>query len=232
MNKNRHRFTIEEIKTIERLYPNHTNREIAQIIGCTVYAINNRAHMMGLKKPIEFVMKTNRTLGKKLADKNLGVRFSKGHIPKNKGKRLSPELYKRCQSSMFKKGHIPTNTLYDGAERIRIDKRGKPFIFIRISLGKWVHKHIMLWEQKYGKNPVNKILYCKDGNTLNCNPENWELLTRAESMERCRHSDETIAMQIAGRDKKMQRIILEDNRDLIDLKRMTNYLKKEINECT
>ena len=86
MNKNRHRFTIEEIKTIERLYPNHTNREIAQIIGCTVYAINNRAHMMGLKKPIEFVMKTNRTLGKKLRTRTLVFVLVKGIYLKIKGK--------------------------------------------------------------------------------------------------------------------------------------------------
>lgn len=232
MNMQRHVFTPHEIAQIRDLYPNHTNREIARILGCSVYSINNRAHAMGLKKPASFVLQTKRSLGENLVKSGARHRFPKGHIPANKGKKMSQEQYQRSARTMFRKGNLPANTLHDGAETVRFDKRGKPYTFLRLSLSKWVHKHIWIWEQKHGKVPSGKILYCKDGNTLNCDPDNWEPVTRAESMARCRQSDEYAAMQIAGRNKEIQQLILEEHPELIELKRMANQLKQNINECT
>lgn len=228
----RHIFTPQEIAQICDLYPNYTNREIARILGCSVYSINSRAHTMGLKKSAEFITQTRHSLGENLAKNGARHRFPKGHIPANKGKKMSQEQYQRSARTMFRKGHLPVNTLYDGAETVRIDNRGKPFTFLRLSVGKWVQKHIWLWEQEYGKVPPGKILYCKDGNTLNCDLDNWEPITRAESMARCRQSDEYAAMQIAGRNKEMQQLVLEEHPELIELKRMANQLKQNINECT
>ena len=120
MNMKRHVFTLQEIAEIIDLYPNHTNREIAQILGCSVHSINSRAHAMGLKKPAGFVTQTRRSLGENLAKNGTRHRFSKGHIPANKGKKMSQEQYQRSARTMFRKGHLPVNTLYDGAETVRI----------------------------------------------------------------------------------------------------------------
>lgn len=51
-------------------------------------------------------------------------------------------------------------------------------------------------------------------------------------MARCRQSNETLAMQIAGRDREIKQLILNDHPELIELKRMSNQLKQNINECT
>lgn len=225
-------FTPSDIDRLQQLYPNHTNREIAAIIGCSVYAVNNRAHILGLKKPAEFRLAVCRELGHKLVTSGARHRFPKGHVPANKGKKMPEGIYERCSRSMFKKGHLPKNTLYDGAERIRIDRDGKSFTWVRLSVGKWKPKHVLQWERKYGKVPSGRILYCKNGNTLDCDPENWEPVTRAESMARCRLSDTTLAMQIAGRDKEMQQLLLDKHPELIELKRLSNQLKQNINECT
>lgn len=229
---NKFHFTPSDIDRIQELYASHTNREIATIIGCSVHAVNNRAHTLGLKKPAKFRLAVCQELGRKLATSGTDHRFPKGHIPANKGKKMPEEIYERCQKGMFKKGNLPKNTLYDGAERIRTDRNGKPYIWVRLSAGKWKYKHILQWEKVYGKIPPDKILYCKDGNTLNCKPENWEPVTKAESMARCRQSDETLAMQIAGRDKEMKQLILDNHPELIELKRISNQLKQNINECT
>lgn len=228
----KYRFTSSDIDRLKELYPNHTNREIAAILGCSVYAVNNRAYSLGLKKPTEFRLAVCRELGRKLVASGLKHRFSKGHVPANKGKKMPEGIYERCRKGMFKKGNLPKNTLYDGAERIRTDKRGKPYIWVRLALGKWKPKHVLQWEKVHGKVSAGKILYCKDGNTLNCDPENWEPVTRTESMARCRQSDETLAMQIAGRDREMQQLILDNHPELIELKRISNQLKQNINECT
>lgn len=222
----RKRLTESEKKRIAELYLDIPSKDIAELIGCSIYAVYNCAHTLGLKKSPEYLAKMQRELGRKLTASGARHRFPKGHTPANKGKKMSPECYQRAQKTMFKKGHLPATTLYDGAETIRIDKKGKPFTFIRLAKGKWAYKHILLWEKLYGKIPPNKILYCKSGDTLDCNPDNWELITRAESMERCRQSDETLAMLIAGRDKDMQRTILESHPELIELKRINNCLKK------
>lgn len=225
-------LTPKDVNRIKELYPEHSAKEIAEVIGCSVYTVYNRAYALGLKKTPEYLERMAKELSEQLAVSGTRHRYPKGHTPANKGKKMTKEQYQRAAKTMFNKGHLPANTLYDGAETVRTDKRGKPFTFIRLSIGKWAYKHIQLWERKYGKIPTGKILYCKDGNTLNCDPDNWEPVTRAESMARCRQSDETLAMQIAGRDREIKQVILNDHPELIELKRMSNQLKQNINECT
>ena len=61
---------------------------------------------------------------------------------------MNAGVYAKVSATMFKKGHMPDNTLYDGAETIRKDKNGHRYVYVRISLGKWVPKHVLLWQQE------------------------------------------------------------------------------------
>lgn len=47
--------------------------------------------------------------------------FKKGHVPANKGKKLSPENYKKVEKTMFKKGDKPHNILPVGSVIMRSD---------------------------------------------------------------------------------------------------------------
>lgn len=106
--------------------------------------------------------------------------FEKGHTPHNKGKEFpSHPNTAKCQ---FKKGHEPHNTNHTGHERITKDG------YIEISIDqtnphtgykrRYVLKHKYLWEKENGKAPKGMCLKCLDGNRQNCDPSNWDLISR------------------------------------------------------
>ncbi|OWK23941.1 hypothetical protein AJ87_26355 [Rhizobium yanglingense] len=41
-----------------------------------------------------------------------------------------------------------------------------------------VHKHRWLWEKANGPIPEGHVLKCLDGDKTNCDPSNWELISR------------------------------------------------------
>lgn len=84
----------------------------------------------------------------------------------------------------FKKGNIPQNTLHDFAESIRGKKGDPPYVYIRISLGKWVFKNRYLWELQNGPIPDGMVLACKTNDTTNCDPSNWEMISQEQNMLR------------------------------------------------
>jgi DNA-binding CsgD family transcriptional regulator len=53
------KWTAEQDAQLRELYPDHTNEEIAQMLGFTTFAVNGRAHNMGLYKSREHVLKIN-----------------------------------------------------------------------------------------------------------------------------------------------------------------------------
>ena len=109
----------------------------------------------------------------------------RGHVPANKGKKMPNEIKEKIKHTFFKKGHKPHNAKIDGYISKRLDKRnGRTYLYIRISEGKWEEYHRYVWEKQNGKIPAGMNLIFKDGNTLNCNIDNLELLTNAELMKR------------------------------------------------
>lgn len=116
------------------------------------------------------------------------TRFVKGQVPANKGKRmetwLSAEQIAKIKQTSFKKGNRPHNTLYDGAIRTRNDNSGLAYQYIRLSKAKWELLHRHVWQQHYGPIPAGKVVAFKDGNQLNCKPENLTLLSLKENMQR------------------------------------------------
>ena len=109
---------------------------------------------------------------------------------------------------------------------------GRIYKYIKIN-GKFVFLSRHLWEQKHGPIPSDKILSCKTDDRLNCDPENWELISR----------DKAIAARI-GRDELTDKYILDklahmapelkaafrEIPELIELKRSQIKLKRTINE--
>ncbi len=113
--------------------------------------------------------------------------FKKGQESPTKGKSMSPEIYEKVKKTMFKKGHITHNSYpEDGILVIRTDNKGRQYKYIRISLGKWQLLHQYNYENKYGKVPSGHCLCFKDGNSLNCEEDNIELITRSENARRNR----------------------------------------------
>lgn len=165
----------EKLRKLRKLYPDHTNEEIAKRLGTTKGAVNGVANQLRLLKSPEWKRQ-----------QSLKTAFKKGHIPKNKGKKwdeyLSKENQERSRSTCFKKGNIPPNHKPVGYERKSRDgywevKVAEPRTFKA--------KHRLLWEQHHGPIPKGVNIVFIDGNTDNITIENLRAETMEEKFNRC-----------------------------------------------
>ena len=172
-------WTKEEINILLRDYedPNIFTADIAKRLNRTLSQVYQKSRAMGLKAPLE----RNRLAGHIASQrpKSIASRFQKGHTPVNKGKRISPVTYAKCQPTMFKKGHSPVNHREVGSERINVDG----YIEIKVAEpNRWRLKHRIIWEQVYGEIPKGYNVQFKNHNPQDCRIENLYLICRADQM--------------------------------------------------
>ena len=111
-------------------------------------------------------------------------RFEPGHVPANKGKKMSAELYAKAAPTMFKKGNVPATRMEvgeythtsDGYLVQKVKETG-----IQRERFEYVHRRV--WEKHNGPVPEGKTVSFLDGNKDNCNIENLVLLNCAENLE-------------------------------------------------
>lgn len=107
--------------------------------------------------------------------------YKAGSTPANKGKTMPYSA--NSAATRFQKGQTPHNTKYLGHERVSRDG------YVEISIDevnphtgyarRYVLKHKHLWERANGPVPDGMCLKCLDGNRLNTDPSNWELISRS-----------------------------------------------------
>jgi hypothetical protein len=169
-------WSDEEREQLKVLFPETSNAELAVHFKCSYDAVSGQSYRMKLKKSDAFLS----AMGDRLRASGKSNMFPKGHIPANKGKKVSPEVYAIMAKSMFKKGAEPHNTTYDGHERTDING----YVMVRVQKGKFVHKHRLLWEQHNGAIPEGMLLVFKDGNKQHISLDNLELISKNENMAR------------------------------------------------
>lgn len=200
--KKKYHYTDYQQSQIKALYPTTLTREISDLLSIPVNKIYQYAKENGLKKDKDFVVLTNRNLIKAMEDKSKVNRFYPGQTSWNKGKKIG------CLSpaTTFKKGNLPANTLHDGAITVRKDNRNIPYKWIRISKAKWEPLHIHLYRTAIGEIPKGGVVAFKDGDTMNTDISNLELITMQENMLRNsiqRYPEEVkTVMRLIGKLKK------------------------------
>lgn len=108
--------------------------------------------------------------------------FPKGFVPVNKGKKMP--FNANSARTQFKKGQLGGRAVEVvkpiGSERL--SKEG--YLERKIHNGlpmqsRWRTVQRINWEAANGPVPEGHVLKCLDGNKLNTDPSNWELITRA-----------------------------------------------------
>ncbi|MCX4308505.1 HNH endonuclease signature motif containing protein [uncultured Acetatifactor sp.] len=110
--------------------------------------------------------------------------FEQGHVPANKGKKMSAEAYAKAAATMFKKGNVPANHMEvgeythttDGYLIQKVQETG-----IQRERFEFVHRRV--WEEHNGPVPEGKMVGFLDGDKDNCSIENLVLLDCAENLE-------------------------------------------------
>lgn len=173
-------MSINEI--IKKRFPNERTQDLANELGLTYSQVANRAFSMGLKKSIEFKM-SDKSGRHNLIEGGKKFRYPKGHEPHNKGVPMRSDVYERVKPTMFKKGSKPHNTQPVGTIHWRMDKQGRNYAYIKIKDKDWRLMHRVVWEQHHGPIPPKHVVRFKDGNTMNWDISNLEMISQTGNME-------------------------------------------------
>lgn len=166
---------------IRQRYPFEPTKKIADDLGLSEGSVYNRAYAMGIKKDPVYLRSTQYPPGY-LGGK--ATQFKKGHVPPNKGQKMSKEVYDKVAHTMFKKGTIPPNTQPIGTIHQRKDTGGKMYLYIKLADSKWQLLNRYTWEQHNGPIPKGMVVVYKDGNYLNNDINNLLMITMKENMAR------------------------------------------------
>ncbi len=254
LNRVNYRMSVPNAKFIKGNITKLSYHELAQATGETVDRITRYVYKNKLasktwcpytEEQKQFIINNFRTMSYKELGEATG-RHAEGirHYVREylKLKRTAEDrkaLYEKFSSPQyFKEGQLPPNTKFDGYISIRKDSHGISYKYIRIAQGKFDLLHRFNWESKYGRIPEGKILRSRDGNTLNCEPDNWELIDMAINLEKNSGRGELTDIYVArtlsheGRgivNKDLVKDILAMP-EIIELKRSELKLRRTINE--
>ena len=161
-------------------------------------------------------------------------RFVKNCNPWNAGKAL-------CFSpgTVFKTGHVPANRKWDGALTVRRTK-GRAYLWVRVAKNNWEMYSRYLWKAWHGPIPPGHVVIFKNGDAMDCRPENLSVISMAANARRNADPAKSRRSHLANREEGMRTASerLTDNyvasilgvRDpeLISLKRTNLLLNREI----
>lgn len=153
------RWTDEDVTFLKENYELLTRKEIADHLNRTFGSVKSKAKELDIKK-------SNAALSK---------------------------IAQRPNNGQFKPNEKPLNYKPIGYIRKHTDKRtGRTYLWVKtnddhtgeLSSYNFEMLHQVNWIKENGPIPEGMILHFKDGNSLNCDPENLKLISMAENMYR------------------------------------------------
>lgn len=176
-------WTAEDNKYLIIHYPHEDSKLVAKHLNRTITALYGRVSKLSLYKTEEAKRKFG---GYTTGKQGIGTRFKKGHIPANKGKKMSPEQYAACFPTMFKKGMECNTKLPIGSVTTRTNyKKGTAYRWIKIDEpNKWKELHRYNWEKEHGRIPDKMNVIFKNGDYMNCDVKNLELVDDSDLMSK------------------------------------------------
>ena len=163
------------------LYPHHSTKYIAELLGVSISKVYNTAWDAKVKKSAQYMLTPE---SGRIIEPSVANQFKPGHTPHNKGKQISAEIYEKVAPTMFKRGNKPHNTKPVGTINVRADTQGRLYQYIKIKDCQWELLQRHVWTQANGEIPPGSVVIFLDGNYLNCDISNLQVISRRENMAR------------------------------------------------
>jgi hypothetical protein len=166
----RHIWTDKESATLVALFPTHSARDIAKVLGLTLKQVYAKAQHLGLKKTAEWIRERSRQAMANPSHNGRKTQFNPGHSTWNKG--ISG--YMGANATSFKTG---STRIADGYPQRKIADTG-------CTRRDFVPVHHLVWRLHGLAIPAGHALVFRDANRMNPDINNLELVTRADLMRR------------------------------------------------
>lgn len=181
-------WTAAELRQLVARYPHEPTARLAIELGRCVSSIYTKAFTLGLHKTAEYLDSPAACRLRRGDNVGRAFRYQKGHVPANKGLRRPGWGPGRMRETQFKPGQCPPNRDPEfyvlGALRVNADG----YIDMRVSFDKgargWRALHRILWEDAHGPVPNGYALCFKNGERLDVELANLELVHRADLLRR------------------------------------------------
>lgn len=182
-------WSAAEDALLRKIYPHEPTAVVAKRLRRSQYAVNARADKFGLKKSAAYLASPAAYRFRRGYHKGWDYRFTKGHVPANKGLRRPGWHRGRMKETQFKKGvrQGVAVKLWKpiGTERISKDGYLERKVNNDLPLQRrWRAVHLILWESVHGPLPPGHAVAFKNGDKTDIRLENFELITRRELMAR------------------------------------------------
>lgn len=106
-------------------------------------------------------------------------RFKKGHIPANKGKKMTEETRLKLSRTWFQKGHKTNCKPMGSLRRCKKDC----IWYIKTETEKWEPYSRVIWKKHHGEIPEGHIIVHLDSNIDNFNIENLACVSKNENLQ-------------------------------------------------
>lgn len=175
------RLTDAQRDAIRRRYPHERAETIAEALGLSLSTVYSLAAREGLQKADGWRASAASGCFQPGERRSQATQFRPGQASPNKGLRRPGWHRGRMRETQFKpeqRSHtwkpIGSTKTSQGYSFTKVsDVRGVPW------LKNWRLTHVLNWEAVHGPVPPGMVLKSRDGNGLNVDPANWELIERA-----------------------------------------------------
>lgn len=182
-------WTSADDAVLRRLYPNTVTATVSKRLGRSISTTYQRAYSLGLRKSAAYLASPDACRLRRGVPVGASYRFSKGHVPANKGLRRPGWAPGRMRETQFRKGERRgvAVRLYKplGTERISKDGYRQRKVNDDLPLQKrWRAVHVLLWEATHGPLPPGHAIVFRNGDKADIQLDNLECITRAQLMAR------------------------------------------------
>jgi hypothetical protein len=232
-------WTLQEVETLRRLYPDCKTVTLENIFHRTASVIGQKAASLGIYKSEGFMKSPLSGRISKNNDIGAATRFAPGLAGWNKGKKqkdyMSPEMIERTKQTRFKKGQDPHNSKPIGYERISRDG----YLEVKVQHLKdgdaknknFKAKHRIIFEDAFGPIPEGMNVEFLDGDKFNFELSNLVLRSKKENLLNNSMCDQSIVKRFMKvKEPKLIAEMIEKYPYLIELQRNIIKTKSKLNE--
>lgn len=180
----RKKWSDAETQAVIRRYPHESTESLAADLGVSKFQLYEKASYLGIKKSEQFMEEAKSRYAEFLTEVGKYHRFQKGIIPWNKGKEWNAQG--RSSLTRFKERNRPQSWKPIGSEVVSRDG----YMFRKVSdtgikREDWFPVSHLAWKEAGNGGVPNGYHLCfRDGNKLNFDIGNLELVSNQEIMRR------------------------------------------------